>query len=371
MNKILKSAICVAVSASLVTPVVYFASHKKSVKAAENPSAKITTVAETTTQTTTQTTVTETTVAETTAEATTTAQTNSLVAAQKTLATAAAKREVIKPSQLVANGKCVESWDVSSNGMRAHVEKLKVDLSQYERGPATTTYRYMYLAKITGPQTGFKTAAASQATGQKVDTVTNMAKKMGAVFAVNGEMCDHKLENYHGFLNGWGDTATATVIKNSAVPQAVSASPSLTMDKNGNWEYPVIVTPENAQSLINDGIISTISYTYPVIWRGERYITEGGVAPMWYERDTKESIPSKHFYNAHTLIGQINTNSYVVAISEGFGRGYLCDTMEAMGVQNAFWANGGHCSVMYIKGVGAINRLDDHQLCKAADMMYF
>ncbi|MBP9989747.1 MAG: phosphodiester glycosidase family protein [Ruminococcus sp.] len=365
MNKIVKSAICLAVSVSLVTPIVYFTSSKKKAAAEQTQTVQQS-------ETTTTTTTTTTTVAPTTE--TTTQEITSVVTPESTTkAELTTQKQIFEKSNILKNSYSVQKWDVSNNGMSAHAEKIKVYLNKYVDGKKTNekVEKYVYIAEITGAPSGFKTIAASQSTGLGVDTVANMAKKTGAVFAVNGEMCDHNKENYHGFYNGWGDVTTATVIKNSAVPQAIDACPSLTMNADGTWEYPVIVSPENVNSLISQGVFSTVSYTYPVIWRGQPYYTEGVLAPMWNERTLENSNASKHFYNDYTLVGQIDANHYVVTISDGFGRGYLIDMMNELGVQNAYWANGGHCSAMYIKGYGVVNRPNDHKLCSAADMMYF
>ena len=289
------------------------------------------------------------------------------------LPTLAKEKDV--PSQILKGRTAVNSWGVSSDNMKVHAEKIRVNLNVYKNGKPTgeTVTKYVYAAIIEGPASGFKTMAASEVTAYNADTVPNIAKGAGAMFAVNGEMCSHKREEFYGFFNAANDKATGTVIKNSKAVQIGEPSPSLTISKDGTWQYPVTVSADNVQSLISSGVISSISYTYPVIWQGERWYIEGGaaIAPMWNERNINESNPSRSYFNDHTMLGQIDANKHVVLISEGFGRAYLCEMMEELGVQNACWLNGGHCSVMYIKGYGAVNRPNDHYLCHAADIMYF
>ena len=275
-----------------------------------------------------------------------------------------AQKENLKPSKLLAGKTSVSRWSASNGKMKVNAEKIKLNLNG-----AT---RYAYVAVIKGPASGFKSYASILSTGKTVDSIANLSKFNNLTFSVNGEMCNHDKESFKGFYNSADDSTNGTVIKGSKIAQAVDATPSLTMTKDGKWEYPVLVGKDNAQSLINSGVITSVGYTYPVLWNGEPYYVDGGVlAPMWNERDTKADNYSKHFYNDHTLIGQIDANTYVVAISEGFGRGYLCDIMQEMGVQNAFWENGGHCASMYIKGYGVVNRPGDNKLCSAADIMGF
>lgn len=280
-----------------------------------------------------------------------------------------------KTSKIVNGAKYSKSYTASSNGMSVYAEKIKLTLPVYENGKKTskTVNRFAYIAVIQGNPSKFKSIAASQSTGKTVDTVTNAARAVNATFAVNGEMCNHNTTTYDGFLNAATDQPTATVIKNSKIAQSNQVTPSLTMTKDGVWEYPVNVGKDNAQSLIDSGVITSIGYTYPVIWRGEKFYIENGaaIAPMWFEFGLLTSNKKNKYYNDHVLVGQIDAQTYVVGVSESFGRGYLCEIFENMGVQNAYWGNGGHCATMYIKGYGVVNRPNDTKLCGAADIMYF
>lgn len=275
-----------------------------------------------------------------------------------------AQKEKEKKSKLIPGKVSVNRWSASGSKMKVNAEKIKLNLNGKTR--------YAYVAVIKGPASGFKSYASVLSTGKSVDTISNISKYNNLIFSVNGEMCNHDKESFKGFYNSADDSPNGTVIKGSKIAQAVDSTPSLTMTKDGKWEYPVWVGKDNAQLLINSGVVTSVGYTYPVIWNGKPYYIDGGVlAPMWNERDTTPDNYSKHIYNDHTMIGQIDTNTYVVAISEGFGRGYLCDLMQEMGVQNAFWANGGHCSAMYFKDYGVVNRPGDKALCSTADVMGF
>lgn len=274
------------------------------------------------------------------------------------------QKEKEQKSKLIPGEISVNRWSASASKMKVTAEKIKLNLNG--------TIRYAYVAVIKGSASGFKSYASVLATGKTVDTISNLSKFNNLTFSINGEMCNHDKESFKGFYNSADDSPNATVIKGSKIAQSVNSTPSLIMTEDGKWEYPVWVGKDNAQSLIDSGVITSVGYTYPVIWDGEPYYIDGGIlAPMWNERDTKADNYSKHFYNDHTLIGQIDANTYVVAVSEGFGRGYLCDIMQEMGVQKAFWANGGHCAAMYIKGYGVVNRPGDNKLCSSADIMGF
>lgn len=381
MKKIIKSAICGVTALAVIVPCSIFAVRKNAKAVEGQTTAPASVVSSTSTAPETTTVTTTTTTAKTNANAkksngkkpTNTGKT-------KTTTTTTQKKKtpkvnyVYKKSELLKNVNSVRRWNASNGKMSVKAEQVELKLNKYVDGKKTndTVKKYAYVAVIKGTPDGFKSIAANQSTGKPADTVLNIAEKANAVFAVNGEMCNHNTKTFKGFFNAADDSDNGTVIKNGRVAQSVKTSPSLAMYKNGKWEYPVFVSPDNTAELISNGVITTMSYTYPVLWNGKPYITEGNViAPMWNERDTVDSDPQNHFYNDHTLIGQIDKNTYVVAISDGFGRGFLCDIMQELGVQNAFWANGGHCSSMYIKGYGVVNRVGDKKLCLAADIMYF
>lgn len=363
MNKISKGIVAVALATAVVVPVSGTAIYKRFTTTA---SAETTAPTVSTSAITARTAQTTASVVQTFAVTEKTKAVSENKTEKKTQAVESknVKQDKEKKSKLLSNKVSVQRWSANSGKMKVNAEKIKLNLNGETR--------YAYVATIKGAPSYFKSFASLHTTGKSVDTILNIARNQGLTFAVNGEMCNHDKKSFKGFYNSADDSENGTVIKNSKIPQAIAPNPSLTMTKDGKWEYPVSVGPDNAQALINSGVITSVSYTYPVLWNGEPYLVDGGVlAPMWNERDTMADNIQKHFYNDHTLIGQIDANTYVVAISEGFGRGYLCDIMQEMGVQNAFWANGGHCSAMYIQGYGVVNRQNDGGLCLAADIMGF
>lgn len=320
---------------------------------------------------TTTTTKKETTTAATTAKAIT----ESLSSANKSSNSPDCLCPLFSSSKLLEGEKAVDSWRASSGDKKVYAEKIELDLNVYdENGVMTneTVKRNIYIAKIDVPASEFKSIAALQSTGERADTLENIAKNVNAVFAVNGEMSSHKREEFFGFFNAATDAVDATVIKHSAVAQLGSPSPSLTMSNTGVWQYPVSIERGNIDSLIDSGVITSISYTYPVLWNGKPWYIENGIAiaPMWNERSLTPDNPSGGYFNDHVIVGQVDADTYIVMISEGFNRGYMCDLLDDLNVRNAYWNNGGHCATMYVKGHGVINRPGDTHLCHAASALY-
>lgn len=385
MNKYIKSAICVIAAAAVITPTTIYASNKKSqveLKAPDLSTSVTTTVATTekvkeTTTTATTTTTSATAKAEETTKKSTPAVTapgqvkKSTTKAVKT--TKAAKKVVFnyKPSELLKGKQSVRRWNVSDGKTSVKAEQIELKLTENGAPNGKAITRYAYVALVKSTPDGLKSLAAKQVTGNTVDVVATMASKSNALFAVNGEMCNHDKKSFRGFFNAADDSVDATVIKNGAIAQSAKTSPSLTMDNKGNWQYPVYVSPNNAQELINSGVITSVSYTYPLIWNGEPFKWDGCYSPLLHETDTRADNPSKHWYNDKTLVGQIDANTYAFAVSEGFGTKFLIDILQEMGAKNIYWGNGGHCATMYIKGYGSVNREGDSNPCLAADIMYF
>ncbi len=255
-------------------------------------------------------------------------------------------------------------WEASSVISKAVVEMIPVSLPVYEDGVMTSQkkVRNIYIAEIETRPSRISVIAASQFTANKVADIRSFVKgfenktNQDILFAANNEMCardyDNPMQNI--FYNG-DDSLTATVIKNGVIAQRGDISrDSLVIYKDGRWEYPVSVSMSSAEELIKDGAIASVSYTYPIIWEGKKYNhPDCGVnTGIW----TNHSLDLD--YN-HTLIGKTGTDKYYVIIGEGCGTGYLSEIMlHNLGVEYAYWGNGGAASAMYVKGHGVVTPHD-------------
>ncbi len=263
-------------------------------------------------------------------------------------------------SKILSGKIALNRWQASSVISSVVAERVKVSLPVYKDGVKSGEKKdgYLYIAEIKTRPSRVSIVAADQFTSAKIADVGNFVKgienvtNQDVLFASTNEMCSRDFDNPRNnvFYNG-DDSLTATVIKNSVIAQRGDASKnSLVIYKDGRWEYPVSVSMSSADKLIKDGAIASVSYTYPVIWEGEKYShPDTGVnTGIWTNRVIDKSTNN-------TLIGKVGNDKYYVLISEGFGSGYLADIMlNDLGVDYAYWGNGGLSAAMYVKGYGVI-----------------
>lgn len=268
-------------------------------------------------------------------------------------------------SRIISGAVATHRWTASNVISNVTAERIAVNLNVYSDGTKTdkTVKRYLYAAVINTKPSRIVVPAASQFSNRNLESMGKFVKgyenqtKEDILFAVNNEMCSRDYDNLQGnvFYNG-NDSITGTVIKNSKVAQEGEVcNESLVINKDGTWEYPVKVSMSTANDLINRGTIASVSYTYPVIWGGKKYVhpEAGENTGIWYDHYIAED--EDILYDNRTIIGQIDSNKYIVLISEGFGYAYLAEYMlNDLGVQNAYWGNGGIAAAMYIKGHGLI-----------------
>lgn len=245
-------------------------------------------------------------------------------------------------------------WVVSSAFSKATVERVSLKLPVYKNSKKTGKYvtKEAYVALINTKASKVNIVSSYQYTKKHLAKVDAIAKGYGALFAVNNEMCNDASTTDMVFYNSSDDTTTGTVIKDGKVAQVGYSNPSLVIYNNGTWKYPVDVSRSNASSLIRSGVKASVSYTYPLIWHGEKYTTVDG----FNMAETEYNIEDIKGFS-HTVIGKIDADNYVVIFSEGFGRGYVADLMlKYFDVQDAYWGSGGKSCGMYLKGYGLINQ---------------
>lgn len=268
-------------------------------------------------------------------------------------------------STFLKGHKASRRWSASSVISKVVAEEIKVKLNVYDalgNKTAATKKCSLYVAEIETKPSRVSVIAANQFTKTTIaymtDIINNYQTKTNqdVLFATTNEMCARDYENPNGriFYNG-NDTLTATVIKNGTIAQRGEASKdSLVIYKNGKWEFPKNVSMSTSADLIKSGVIASVSYTYPVIWEGKKYDHPdcGENTGIWTDHIIMDGVNK-------TLIGKIGDNKYVVVCSFGFGHGYLAEYMlNDLGVEYAYWGNGGVSAAMYIKGYDIITPND-------------
>ena len=268
-------------------------------------------------------------------------------------------------SKFIKGATTVKKWNASSVISKVTAEKIIVPLNVYDENGKKTDQvkkRYLYVAQIDTRPSRVCVLSANQFTKATVAYMTDIVKgyekeyNQDILFATTNEMCARDYDNPQGkvFYNG-NDTLTATVIKNGEIAQRGDPSrDSLLINKSGEWQFPCNVSMSTASDLIKSGTIASVSYTYPVIWKGQKYNhPDTGVnTGIWSDHEITDGVNK-------TLIGKIGTDRYIVTVSSGFGYGYMAEYMlNDLGVEDAYWGNGGVSAAMYIKGYGIVTPND-------------
>lgn len=266
-------------------------------------------------------------------------------------------------SKLIKGLIATNRWEATSVISSVTAERVKVCLDEYEKGVKTgeKKERYMYVAKVNTRPLRVTFLNSAQVTSKLISGIPAMVKDFegstgeSILFACSNEQCSRDNSNPNGNIYYDGkNNVEGTVIKDRILAQQGKHSISLTIDEKGEWKYPIKVSLSTSENLIKLGVTNSVSYTYPVIWEGEKY----------YPSDTEIAYDIRSDYNLapkgdvefdRTLIGQIDANNYVFLISEGFSGGYLVDYMlNNLGAEKAYWGAGGYSTGMYVRDYGVI-----------------
>ncbi len=266
-------------------------------------------------------------------------------------------------SKLIKGTVATNRWTASSVISTVTAERVRVNLDVYEDGNRTsqTRARYMYAAIVETRPSRISFISTKQLDIDNVSGIPAMVRSFeeeigsDVLFACSNEQCarndDNPNENMYYDDN---NNLEGTVIKNGTLAQQGKSSLSLTIDRDGNWTYPVRVSLSTSEEIIKLGGYNSVSYTYPVIWDGSKYNSSESKIAYDIMNDF-DIAPSDSAKKDRTLIGQIDENKYAFLISDGFSGGYLVDYMlNELGAKKAYWGSGGYATGMYIKGYGVI-----------------
>lgn len=205
-------------------------------------------------------------------------------------------------------------------------------------------YPACYLAQINCKPENFRNTCAEQTLGKDEALTNDMAKKTGALVAVNNEYYDGHWNpyTYATFLSA------GPVIKESKIVQNKGGSDTFTaFNKNGTWMTRVQVSSKTqAENLMKEGVHFSIG-------------SQGGYAVFWNGRNVRESALGTQtilFGNLsnRTYIAQIDATHYLLAVGEFMPQIMLESVLKAYGAKNFLQVNGGNCSYMYLRNCGNV-----------------
>ena len=178
-----------------------------------------------------------------------------------------------------------------------------------------------------------KTAFAQNIYGRNIkESTSEIAENNQAILAINGD--------YYGFRS------SGYVIRNGVLyrEEATSGQEDLVIDGNGDFS---IIDEGNvsAQELLDSGAQQVLSFGPALIENGEVVV------------DSSAEVDQAMQSNPRTAIGQIDTNHYVMIVSEGrtdesagLDLYQLAEVFETLGATTAYNLDGGGSSTLYFNG---------------------
>lgn len=251
-------------------------------------------------------------------------------------------KEVSPSSVTKYTGTIQRAWKISSNNASVEIHKLAYgskitqNFQKSQDGAMDVTSKSVTyqpicdIAIITCAPTTFKYAITQQVLGTAKSKQEDIAKKVGAIVAVNGEAAG---------------AAKAMAVRNGAVyqPSGKDSTYYMRLYKNGKCDFgPMNV--QNQNQLVSAGVYNTVRYQYILIENGKK-------------------IPQNEtYYHSRTVVAQVSENKYILAVGEFMPSNWLADILLKYGAKNAVVINGGNCSYMYVKGIGNVTGTKATQL---------
>lgn len=182
----------------------------------------------------------------------------------------------------------------------------------------------------------------SKKLGEVGETVSSMAKRYGAIVAINGG--GYKDVSNVGYSGGNGGVPIGILISEGRI---LSPSKSTEYSKVESSVFAIdssgkaFVGEASAQDLVDSGYIEAISFSPTLVVNGKPYISE----------------TTLHGINPRTAIGQREDGSIIMLVIDGrrglkFGATLeqVQEVMIRLGAINAMCLDGGGSSVMYYNG---------------------
>lgn len=241
----------------------------------------------------------------------------------------------VSPSSVTRYGGTIQrAWKLSSGSVSAEIHKVaygpkitqnfrKSEDGAMDVSSKSVTYQPICnIALITCKPTDLKFAVTAQTLGKTTGKLTDVAANVGALIAVNGEP-----------LSSIGSIA----IRNGTV-YTPDGSPrnSFMLYKDGRKADYKDLSKQTQNSLIAEGAYNSVRYQDILI------------------RDGVKNHISESYHHNRTVIAQISSNKYILAVGEFMPFDTMADLLIKYGAKEAVAVNGGNCSFMYARGVGNV-----------------
>jgi len=253
-----------------------------------------------------------------------------------------------------------ESMLFSANYLdETHYEDPSIQIS-IEKYPWEKTVCYVARVKIADP-TQLRTASAYGFNRKQVASVKDMAKRMNAVIAINGDYCYYQLSTVGSFLIRQGRTYAERMAEGRDM---------LLIDDKGDFTIIQDCNYDKFHAINNEKtLINTFSFGPGLIVDGQP-LAEGYRAMFNGARERHQ----------RAAIAQVEKGKleYIIAVSEGDmeseGGGLTLHEWSAflmtLGVENAYNLDGGNSTAIIFNGE-KINAIQNKHHRKLSDIIYF
>jgi len=245
-----------------------------------------------------------------------------------------------------------DQWNYASDSKTISIQKVV-------SGTGNNTITYFVADVVLEDASSLQSAFAKDQFGTNIIEYTSqIAEDNDAIFAINGD--------YYGFRNN------GILIRNGVIYRNSPARIGLAIYANGDMKV-YDETQTDAQALLADGVVQTLSFGPALVTNGEEITNLGKV-----EIDTNFGNHSIQGSNPRTGIGIIAPNHFVFIVVDGRSNGYskgmtldqFATVFADLGCTEAYNLDGGGSSIMYFNGRVVNDPLGKNQERGTSDILY-
>ncbi len=245
-----------------------------------------------------------------------------------------------------------DQWNYDSESKTISIQKVV-------SGTGNDTITYFVADVVLKDASSLQSAFAKDQFGTNIIEYTSqIAEDNDAIFAINGD--------YYGFRDN------GILIRNGVIYRNSPARTGLAIYANGDMEV-YDETQTDAQTLLADGVVQTLSFGPALVTNGEAITDLGKV-----EIDANFGNHSIQGSNPRTGIGIIAPNHFVFIVVDGRSNGYskgmtldqFATVFADLGCTEAYNLDGGGSSIMYFMGRVVNDPLGKNQERGTSDILY-